>query len=314
MPWIRHWRLSKSGVFVATDQQVIAPDIACRLFLVGCPRSGTTLVQSCLGAHPDVLTFTESHFYDKHFRQTIRGRFAIRGGELTFPTRFLEENGIGSPMDRTADLDALRNMTGVDDAARWLIDRLDRECTLKKRSWWIEKTPDHVWRIPLIQRAAPDAKFVHVLRLPAPTIASLYQASQRWGAPKSWLDTFLHWRYSLACSARYVSQRDRHFFVFYEDFVTAPQKCCDQLLQWLGFPPDHELLGRRMQTTHRVINERESWKAGTFEEIRPRATTNTAVIPWSIRRLISATSGYSALYRSLHEAAPAASAEPAYSG
>ncbi|MEQ8960988.1 MAG: sulfotransferase [Coleofasciculus sp. C2-GNP5-27] len=34
-----------------------------RIFLVGCPRSGTTLLQSLLAAHPQIASFPESHFF-----------------------------------------------------------------------------------------------------------------------------------------------------------------------------------------------------------------------------------------------------------
>ncbi|MEL7003491.1 MAG: sulfotransferase, partial [Bacteroidota bacterium] len=35
-----------------------------RVFLVGCPRSGTTLLQSRLATHPCVESFPESFFYN----------------------------------------------------------------------------------------------------------------------------------------------------------------------------------------------------------------------------------------------------------
>jgi len=34
-----------------------------RIFLVGCPRSGTTLLQSMLARHDRVFTFPESHLF-----------------------------------------------------------------------------------------------------------------------------------------------------------------------------------------------------------------------------------------------------------
>ncbi|MGC1525664.1 MAG: sulfotransferase, partial [Phormidesmis sp.] len=34
-----------------------------RLFLVGCARSGTTLLQSLLASHPGVASFPESNFF-----------------------------------------------------------------------------------------------------------------------------------------------------------------------------------------------------------------------------------------------------------
>ena len=38
-----------------------------RIFVVGVPRSGTTLVQALLAAHGAVASFTESHLFDRHF-------------------------------------------------------------------------------------------------------------------------------------------------------------------------------------------------------------------------------------------------------
>ena len=38
-------------------------DIQGRIFVVGCPRSGTTLLQSLIAVHPDVASFPESKFF-----------------------------------------------------------------------------------------------------------------------------------------------------------------------------------------------------------------------------------------------------------
>ena len=39
------------------------------IFLVGCPRSGTTLLQSLIAAHPLVTSFSESNFFGSSFRK-----------------------------------------------------------------------------------------------------------------------------------------------------------------------------------------------------------------------------------------------------
>jgi Sulfotransferase family len=38
-------------------------EVKTRAFLVGCPRSGATLLQSMLFAHPEIYTFPESSFF-----------------------------------------------------------------------------------------------------------------------------------------------------------------------------------------------------------------------------------------------------------
>ncbi len=41
-----------------------------RIFVVGAPRSGTTLVQSLIASHSQVTSFTESHFFSRHFERS----------------------------------------------------------------------------------------------------------------------------------------------------------------------------------------------------------------------------------------------------
>jgi hypothetical protein len=289
----------------------MAQSMAQRIFLVGCPRSGTTLIQGCLAAHREVHTFTESHFYDKGFKQGLSGRFRVRREAMkSVAEHFLLENEIGSAESRQADLDALDRTANVEDSAKWLVDVLDRERNARQCGAWIEKTPDHVWRIPLIARVSPDARFIHILREPQSTVKSLHAASKGWGAPKSWLYSFAHWRYSLACSARYAGQSAQHFMLFYEDFVRTPELWCGRLVSWLGLPADADLLARRVETTRRVISNNEDWKGNALQEIRPQGKTDTSSIPWSVRQLMAMSRCYSSLYRKVH-ATQKYAAEPA---
>jgi len=41
----------------------MAAGIKTRAFLVGCPRSGTTLLQAMLFAHPEIYSFPETNFF-----------------------------------------------------------------------------------------------------------------------------------------------------------------------------------------------------------------------------------------------------------
>lgn len=64
-----------------------------RIFVVGVPRSGTTLVQSFLAAHSHVTSFTESHFWSRHFRPLPRPFCAVLVRDPGPRVRdFLDEN------------------------------------------------------------------------------------------------------------------------------------------------------------------------------------------------------------------------------
>ena len=66
-----------------------------RVFLVGVPRSGTTLLQSMLAAHPDIASFTESHFFSMHFRYSKAAqRYELTQDPTDRVHKFLEENGV----------------------------------------------------------------------------------------------------------------------------------------------------------------------------------------------------------------------------
>ena len=233
-----------------------------RIFLVGCPRSGTTLVQSLLGSARGVVTFTESHFFDKCF------------GSLYFPfrtdadpdcveatlRRFRQENaleGFGTELGMPADSNS---------AAESFIRLLDRVTAANSGVGWVEKTPDHLHKIGLIRRVAPDATFVHILRRPAETVDSLRRASREWGRPRSWYAFALKWSLSARTSGRYV-RKPGHVHVFYEDIVTNTQAEIKALFERLGLEWDEGVLDRYLNTANSAIAADESWKKNNLREI-----------------------------------------------
>ena len=46
---------------------------------------------------------------------------------------------------------------------------------------WVEKTPDHLQSLDLIQTFVPDNKIIHIIRDGGDTIASLFKGTQQWG-------------------------------------------------------------------------------------------------------------------------------------
>jgi hypothetical protein len=65
-----------------------------RIFIVGYPRSGTTLLQSLLGAHKALATFTESELFVRALRpwRYYRPFHLRRGPIVSRATEFLRNN------------------------------------------------------------------------------------------------------------------------------------------------------------------------------------------------------------------------------
>jgi hypothetical protein len=140
------------------------------VFLVGCPRSGTTWLQRLLAAHPRVRTGQESHLFDFYIGPQLRVWNKLLDPEETGRGGV----GIGCYLTEEEFLATLR---------RYMISLL---APMLRRvapgELFLEKTPEHALYIPEILQLLPRARFVHLLRDPRDVVASLLAASESWGA------------------------------------------------------------------------------------------------------------------------------------
>jgi hypothetical protein len=261
------------------------PGVDGRVFVVGVPRSGTTLVQSLLAAHSATTSFTETHFFDRHF--TLPTRFLgpiLKRNPGPRLDEFLAENdevppgaarwfeGRGSRLLGVRPL--LPFQTGA--VARQLLRVLD-ELTLRRgRSSWIEKTPRHLRYVPFLERVsgpAPRARFVHVIRDGLEVVASLHRASQSWERPYDLDACVRRWNADVGFSLGRVGAPDDHF-VFYEELTSRPEATLRRLLTDLGLGWEPGILEQHGRTAHRLITKEEPWKGDVGRSIRTSGTSH----------------------------------------
>ena len=141
---------------------------------MGCPRSGTTILQSLLAAHPEVISFPESKFFHYLLDDQLAGKLPSR-----MEAFFKDE------IKRPELLKNFDDSQTVETKASWFVGVLDGLAAEQNKSIWLEKTPEHIYFIDDIERFLPDAKFIHILRNGMDTIASLYEATcslnELWG-------------------------------------------------------------------------------------------------------------------------------------
>ena len=151
-----------------------------RFFLVGCPRSGTTLLQSMLATHSQIASFPESHLLLVSSR-TRRGRWLRKAGIVPPDMRhrlqqFLQEVGHPELMPR--------RIYRLQPFITTFVGILDRLASFQGKTGWLEKTPGHLYYIDDFARACPDARFIHLVRNGADVVASLYEVTQHY--PEVW--------------------------------------------------------------------------------------------------------------------------------
>jgi len=136
--------------------QLTAPDTnGSPIVIVGFPRSGTTLLEQMLDAHPALQSMDEHPF------------FTILGSELT-------DLGVELPRDlyrlNQRDCDELRK--------RYLA----MVCEKVPRNWrarLVDKVPLNMLWLPLIMRVFPHAKIILCLRHPCDVVLSNYMQNYR---------------------------------------------------------------------------------------------------------------------------------------
>jgi Sulfotransferase family len=233
-----------------------------RLFLVGCPRSGTTLLQSLVAAHPQVISFPESHFFTRVISaRPILRRFGL--ASLRARAQFIRLLGLlGRPELRTCLPRFAVTPRQYAHAFTTVLDTVARE---QHKQAWLEKTPRHLDYIDDISALVPNAKFIHVIRNGADVVASLYETVN--DHPDSWrhryandLDHLIErWLHSIALTQQYVCSTD-HFIVRYEHLVDAPERVLTQLCQFSGLPFASQMLDGFRATTAALVLPHETWK------------------------------------------------------
>lgn len=123
------------------------------VFLLGFARSGTTLLEQILDAHPNIQALEE-----KPMVQAMFNRFA----HIT----------LGRP-------DPLASLSGeeIDTLRNAYFDELDRHIKLKPGSILIDKMPLNTVRAHLIWRVFPDARFILAIRHPCDVCLSCLMQS-----------------------------------------------------------------------------------------------------------------------------------------
>ena len=214
------------------------------VFVVGAPRSGTSLLYRCLCLHPDTAWISNYQRRMPKLSQlgravSIARRFPKRRMDAWFSStgdqayRYSEERNIGewifpAPVEGEPFFAAC-GIAGDDAPAskprhRQIADLRRRVSSLLKRSSskvFVSKRIGHNRRIPLLLEAFPDARFIHVIRDGRAVALSLPKADWwpectiPWygGTPTQWQDqgrnptelAARHWAEELSDIARGLS-------------------------------------------------------------------------------------------------------------
>jgi hypothetical protein len=198
-------------------------------FILGAPRSGTTLLRMMLDAHPQLAIPPETHFIPE-----LLG--AWDGAED--PLGAFVETLIGHPRWHSFHLDAeelRRRLTNP--RAETPGDAIRAFYTLyadgQGKPRWGDKTPPYVRAMPRIAGVLPEAHFIHVIRDGRDVAASLRRV---WFGPSEIEESALLWRDRVLAARRLGQEVPRYTEVRYERLVAEPRVILRRLCVKLELP------------------------------------------------------------------------------
>lgn len=196
--------------------QLLAPAVAeSPIFIVGFPRSGTTLLEQMLDAHPSLQSMDERPFFN-----VLANR--------------LDDHGISVPQD-LHQLD----QHACDELRK---DYLQLVCTKIARRWdaqLVDKNPLNMLWLPLIHRIFPRAKFILALRHPCDVLISNYmqnyKASVLAAACASLPQLAAAYVTAMECWLHHVEVFQPNVLVSrYEELVADPGAHAQRIAEFLG--------------------------------------------------------------------------------
>jgi len=243
------------------------------LFIVGAPRSGTTLLRSILAAGDEVAIPPESHFLGYLYHR-YRGRF---GAWTAATSREAISDALRDAHFREWQLPAKFVWEELERApARSFGDTMARIyqafARREGKSRWGDKTPHYVFFLRELNALFPDMRVIHLLRDGRDVACShldLRSRGQSWTAPSA-PAAAAWWAASIHAAGRMApALGDRFVEVRYEDLVHDPEATVERLCAAVGVAYSPEMVHRR----DHVVSSRSQLFSGASAPVAGRART-----------------------------------------
>jgi len=196
----------------------------CPVFVLGFPRSGTTLLASRLGAGESVLVLPEMNFcrdlLDLQIPDIRAARVVVDQLRRNFRFRALDiEPNTGPFVEALMDADKRERI--------WFILRTYAEQhslvpKLRNRVLWVEHSPGNVRSVRLFMSLFPDSKYIHICRDPRGVYSSMSRLED-WNTPHP-LEFSRRWLSIVSTAHRQsVTNPDRVTEINYESLLSNPE-------------------------------------------------------------------------------------------
>lgn len=225
-----------------------------KVFIVGCPRSGTTWIQLLLEQHPKIASGPETQIFEWYLEPVLKAW--ERNGRTRPGT------GLYASMSAEEFDGLLRNFV-EDSLEKFAAHKSDAEILL-------EKTPWHLQHHETILRLFPNALILHVIRDPRSVAASLKAARQH-GWARDWSSGKAHdaarlWLRAMDLRSVVAAATPHYREVRYEDLIGDAPAVLADLFDWIGLEASSQFCAQAVEAC-RIENLRHRQTKGLAERL-----------------------------------------------
>jgi len=220
------------------------------IFVVGSPRSGTSILAWCLGHHPNIFPVPESNWMGEfaanvgaaHQIGSARGDLSILSAMDIRDDEFFAAfgrsiNELVLGHRRHLEINRENSNTPSKANPRWL-EAISMTAGPKSR--WVDGTPEYSLHICGLRKLFPQARFVHVFRDVAAVVCSMVNFHRATGIQlaANEEDAYKYWlRTVKACLKAEEAYGPRVVYrLRYTALVENPESALRSLLDFLGEP------------------------------------------------------------------------------
>jgi hypothetical protein len=245
------------------------------IFIVGVPRSGTTLLAALLAAHSKLSCGPETHF----FRKLPISNLESLIDAVTWPEQAIEficsiTHNSFSESKKTHLIDKFQiDKKQVEEylkgkppsIANVLASVTESHMLAMKKSRWVEKTPDHIEYVHLIRKYFPRSPIIRIIRDPRDNALSLVKMP--WG-PATIPEALFYWKRLDDLSKDFFQEDPLSYTILYEDLLLSLKEQLEKLCNFIG----EEFEEGMLDTSHtgKQLNSRNvPWKEMASKPVDP---------------------------------------------
>ncbi len=205
------------------------------IFVVGCPRSGTSLLRDLLRSHPRLTFLPETRFIPSFYR-------AYGDPTSDADARRLARAILQMPWVRRWNPDLEPDDFVGYRSYRDVVEHFFHEWARQEgKPRWGDKTPAYVAEIPTLAGLFPEARFLHLIRDGRDVALSMIRAPF---GPANFYRAAIVWKSSIEAGRRGAETLPSGMYkeVFYESLLAQPETSLRAICGFLDEPFDDAML------------------------------------------------------------------------